>query len=224
MSRFARLGRALVVALAFAFAVLVVVSYRKPGARTEGAKDPVAETLLAEANGARDRMRFRDFQYDETRESEGRYRVTASEAVRFEEKGGRLFRLKDVVFESRESKEGRSVSIRAPRAELAEGSRAFRVFDGVEVAGEEMRVTGESFRYDPARRLLASEGPVDATRGGLVANASVRLHRHARRASSSSTETRASGAGGTGAGPSSCAPRKSSSGATGGSRRAAAPS
>jgi lipopolysaccharide export system protein LptA len=116
-------------------------------------------------------MRFRDFQYDETRESEGRYRVTATEAVRFDEKSGRVFRLKDVVFESRESKEGRTVSIRAPRAELAEGSRAFRVFDGVEVAGEEMRVTGESFRYDPVRRQLASEGPVDATRGGLVANA-----------------------------------------------------
>jgi lipopolysaccharide export system protein LptA len=171
VSRFARLARAAVVALAAAFAVLVVFSYRKPGARTEGAKDPVAETLLAEANGARDRMRFRDFQYDETRESEGRYRVTASEAVRFDDRGSRLFRLKDVLFESRESKDGRTVSIRAPRAELAEGSRAFRIFDGVEVAGEDMRVTGASFRYDPARRQLASEGPVDATRGGLVANA-----------------------------------------------------
>jgi len=171
VSRFARLARAAVAVLAAAFAVLVVLSYRKPGARTEGASDPVAETLIAEANGARDRMRFRDFQYDETRESEGRYRVTASEAVRFDEMGERFFRLKDVVFESQEAKEGQAVSIRAPRAELAEGSRAFRVFDGVEVAGEELRVTGASFRYDPARRLLASEGPVDATRGGLVANA-----------------------------------------------------
>ncbi len=171
MSRFVRLARAAVAVLAAAFAVLVVLSYRKPGARTEGASDPVAETLIAEANGARDRMRFRDFQYDETREAEGRYRVRASEAVRFDEKGERFFRLKDVVFESQEGKEGQAVSIRAPRAELTEGSRAFRVFDGVEVAGEEMRVTGASFRYDPARRLLASEGPVDATRGGLVANA-----------------------------------------------------
>ena len=85
MSRFARLARAAVLVLGAAFALLVVFSYRKPGARTEGAKDPVAETLLAEANGARDRMRFRDFQYDETRESEGRYRVTASEAVRFDD-------------------------------------------------------------------------------------------------------------------------------------------
>ncbi len=171
MSRFARLARAAVLVLGVAFALLVVLSYRKPGARTEDAKDPVAETLLAEANGARDRMRFRDFRYDETRESEGRYRVTASEAVRFDDQGNRLFRLKDVLFESRESRDGRTVSIRAPRAELAEGSRAFRIFDGVEVAGEEMRVTGASFRYDPARRLLASEGPVDATRGGLVASA-----------------------------------------------------
>ncbi len=106
MNRFARVGRALVLVLAGAFAVVVVVSYHKPGARTEGARDPVAETLVAEAHGARDRMRFRDFQYDETREAEGRYRVTATEAVRFDEKGERVFRLKDVVFESRESKDG----------------------------------------------------------------------------------------------------------------------
>ena len=172
MNRLARVGRALVLVLAGAFAVVVVVSYHKPGARTEGARDPVAETLVAEAHGARDRMRFRDFQYDETREAQGRYRVTATEAVRFDEKGERVFRLKDVVFESRESKNGQTVSIRAPRAELTEGSRAFRVFEGVEVSGEGMRVTGASFRYDPARRLLASDGPVDATRGGLVANAS----------------------------------------------------
>ena len=171
MSRFARLGRVAVLVLAAAFALAVAVSYRKPGARPEGATDPVAETLVAEANGARDRMRFRDFQYDETRESEGRYRLTASEAVRFDEGGRRVFRLKDVVFESHESVESRVVSLRAPRAELAEGSRAFRVFDGVEVAGEDARMTGGSFRYDPQRRLLASEGPVDATRGGLVANA-----------------------------------------------------
>jgi lipopolysaccharide export system protein LptA len=172
VSRLARLGRAAVLVLAAAFALVVVFSYRKPGVRPEGATDPVAETLLAEANGARDRMRFRDFLYDETRESEGRYRLRASEAVRFDDKGRRTFRLKDVVFESRESAQAsRVVSIRAPRAEFIEGSRAFRVFEGVEVAGEETRMTGDSFRYDPAHRVLASEGPVDATRGGLVANA-----------------------------------------------------
>jgi lipopolysaccharide export system protein LptA len=171
VSRFARLGRAAAAALAAVFALVVAVSYRKPGARTEDVKDPVAETLVAEANGARDRMRFRDFQYDETRESEGRYRVRASEAVRFDEKGEHVFRLKDVVFESQERPRGQTVTIQAPRAELVEGSRAFRVFDGVEVAGEDTRMTGASFRYDPARRLLASDGPVDALRGGLVANA-----------------------------------------------------
>ena len=171
MSRFARLGRTAIALLAAAFALVVVLSYRKPGARTEGARDPVAETLLAEAGGARDRMRFRDFQYDETRESEGRYRVRASEAVRFDENGRRFFRLKDVVFESREGAGPRAVSIRAPRAELFEGSRAFRVFDGVEVAGEDTRLTGSSFHYDPALRVLASEGPVDATHGGLFASA-----------------------------------------------------
>jgi lipopolysaccharide export system protein LptA len=171
MSRFTRLARAAVLAVGAAFTLLVAFAYRKPGARTEGATDPVAETLVREASGARDRMRFRDFQYDETRESEGRYRLQASEAIRFEEKGERLFRLKDVVFESREGAAGRTISIRAPRAELAEGSRAFRVFDGVEIEGEDTRVTGASFRYDPARRVLASDGPVDATRGGLVASA-----------------------------------------------------
>lgn len=171
MSRFARIGRAAAAALAAVFALVVAFSYRKPGARTEDVKDPVADTLVAEANGARDRMRFRDFQYDETRESEGRYRVRASEAVRFDEKGEHVFRLKDVVFESQERARGQTVTIQAPRAELVEGSRAFRVFDGVEVAGEDTRMTGASFRYDPARRLLASDGPVDALRGGLVANA-----------------------------------------------------
>ena len=116
-------------------------------------------------------MRFRDFQYDETRASEGRYRVRASEAVKFEEKGERLFRLKDVVFESQEGPRARVVSVRAPRAELVEGSRAFRVFDDVRIEGEETSVSASSFRYEPAQRVLASEGPVAALRAGLVAHA-----------------------------------------------------
>ena len=94
-------------------------------------------------------MRFRDFQYDETRVSEGRYRVRASEAVKFEEKGQKLFRLKDVVFESQEGARERVVSVRAPRAELVEGSRAFRVFDDVRIEGEETRVSASSFRSGP---------------------------------------------------------------------------
>jgi lipopolysaccharide export system protein LptA len=166
-----RVARASVAAAAGLFTLLVVLSYRKPGARTEGARDPVAETLLREAGGKRDTMRFRDFQYDETRASEGRYRVRASEAVKFEERGERLFRLKDVVFESQEGGRARVVSVRAPRAELVEGSRAFRIFDDVRIEGEETTVSASSFRYEPASRVLASEGPVGALRGGLVARA-----------------------------------------------------
>ena len=67
-----QVARASVAAAAGAFTLLVLLSYHKPGARTEGARDPVAETLLREAGGKRDTMRFRDFQYDETRASEGR--------------------------------------------------------------------------------------------------------------------------------------------------------
>ncbi len=63
------------------------------------------------------------------------------------------------------------MSVRAPRAELVEGSRAFRVFDDVRIEGEETSVSASSFRYEPALRVLASEGPVAALRGGLVARA-----------------------------------------------------
>lgn len=171
MTRFQRIARAAVLALVPGFALLVVLSYRKPGARTEGARDPVADTLLKESGGKRDTMRFRDFQYDETRASEGRYRVRATEAVKFEEKGEKLFLLKDVVFESREGAGERVISVRAPRAEMIEGSRAFRIFDGVRIEGEETSLSASSFRYDPARRELASEGPVTALRGALVARA-----------------------------------------------------
>ncbi|HSB63268.1 MAG TPA: hypothetical protein VLJ18_03835 [Thermoanaerobaculia bacterium] len=166
-----QVARASVAAAAAAFTLVVLLSYHKPGARTEGARDPVAETLLREAGGKRDTMRFRDFQYDETRASEGRYRVRASEAVKFEERGGKLFRLKDVVFESQEGARAQVVSVRAPRAELVEGSRAFRIFDDVTIEGEDTSVKASSFRYEPALRVLASEGPVAALRGGLVAHA-----------------------------------------------------
>ncbi|MDL2718017.1 MAG: LptA/OstA family protein [Acidobacteriota bacterium] len=171
MTRSRHVARAGILALVAGFTLVVVFSYSKPGARTEGARDPVAETLLKESGGKRDTMRFRDFQYDETRASEGRYRVRATEAVRFEEKGEKLFRLKDVVFESREGVGERVISVRAPRAEMTEGSRAFRIFDGVRIDGEETSLSAASFRYDPVHRLLASEGPVAALRGALVAHA-----------------------------------------------------
>jgi lipopolysaccharide export system protein LptA len=171
LTRFRRIARTFVAALATGFTLFVLFSYHKPGARTEGARDPVAETLLREAGGKRDTMRGRDFQYDETRATEGRYRVRATEAVKFEEKGEKIYRLKDVVFESREDAGERAVAVRAPRAELVEGSSAFRVFDGVRIEGEETSLSAASFRYDPTRRVLASEGPVAALRGGLVARA-----------------------------------------------------
>ncbi len=171
MTRLNRFFRAGVLAAAAGFSLLVALSYRKPGARTEGAVDPVADTLLKESGGKRDTMRFRDFQYDETRASEGRYRLRASEAVRFEEKGEKVFRLKDVVFESREGAGARTISVRAPRAEMTEGSRAFRIFDGVTIEGEEASLTAASFHYDPTHRVFASEGPVAALRGALVARA-----------------------------------------------------
>ncbi len=171
MTRFRRIARACVAALATGFTLFVVFSYHKPGARTEGARDPVAETLLREAGGKRDTMRGRDFQYDETRATEGRYRVRASESVKFEEKGEKIYRLKDVVFESREGAGERVISVRAPRAEMIEGSRAFRIFDGVRIEGEETSLSAASFRYDPALRMLASEGPVAGLRGALVAHA-----------------------------------------------------
>ena len=171
MTRFRRIARTGILALVAGFTLVTVLSYRKPGARTEDARDPVADTLLKESGGKRDTMRFRDFQYDETRASEGRYRVRATEAVRFEEKGEKLFRLKDVVFESREGAGERAISVRAPRAEMMEGSRAFRIFDGVRIEGEETSLSAASFRYDPAHRVLASDGPVAALRGALVARA-----------------------------------------------------
>ena len=171
MTRVRRIARLAVLALGVGFTLLVLFSYRKPGARTEGARDPVAETLLKESGGKRDTMRFRDFQYDETRTSEGRYRLRATEAVKFEEQGEKLFRLKDVVFESQEGPGERVISVRAPRAEMVEGSKAFRIFDGVRIEGEETSLSAVSFRYDPAHRMLASEGPVAALRGALVARA-----------------------------------------------------
>jgi hypothetical protein len=48
------------------FPVLVVLSYRPSGARTLEARDEVAETLLRESQGIRDRLRFEDFDYSES--------------------------------------------------------------------------------------------------------------------------------------------------------------
>lgn len=171
MTRGRRLARRLVAGAAVAFVALLLFSYRKPGARTEETSDPVADTLLEEAKGVRDRMRFRDFEYFETRATEGTYRLRASEALKFNDKGTEIFRLKDVIFESQEATPGRAVEIRAPRAEFFEGSKAFRVFDGVEIFGQETALRGSSFHYEPASRHFISDGPVRALRDQLVGDA-----------------------------------------------------
>jgi lipopolysaccharide export system protein LptA len=166
-----RAARHVLLGLAAAFLVVLVVSYRRPGARPEEKKDEVAPTLLMEVEQVRDRMRFRDFEYVETRPGEATYRLRASEALKFDQGWKSIFRLKDVIFESDERTPGRGVSIRAPRAEFEEGSKAFRLFDGVTIFGEDTTIKGSSFRYDPVRRLFVSESAVAAARGSLVGRA-----------------------------------------------------
>jgi lipopolysaccharide export system protein LptA len=157
--------------LAGAFLVVVALSYKKPGTRTLAPRDEIAATLAAEARGVNDRVRFRGFDYVETRSTEGLYRLRAAEALGYEANGEQIFRLKDVVFESREEAPGHAIAISAPRAEFARTSRAVRVFEGVRVEGEATVLHGESFRYDPKNRTFLSEGKVTAMRGALVARA-----------------------------------------------------
>lgn len=172
MTRGKRLAQRVLEAAALLFLVLLAGLYRRPGTRAgQRESEPVAGTLAAEAKGVREQVRFQGFDYLETREREGRYRLRATEALGFEENGQQMFRLKDVLFESEESAPGRRVALAAPRAEFARLSRAIRVFDGVRIEGEETTLRGASFRYDPARRTFRSDGPVVAVRGAMVANA-----------------------------------------------------
>ncbi|MBK9372411.1 MAG: hypothetical protein IPN03_01400 [Holophagales bacterium] len=171
-----RTRRVLRRALAFlalgGFPLLVVFSYQPSGARTLEARDEVAETLLRESQGERDRLRFEDFDYSE---SEGGgaevYRLRAAEAIAFAEGADRMFRLKDVTFQSRDAATGRTAIVAAPRAEFVPSTKAFRVFEGVRIDGEGVGVRSVSFRYDPLLKLLVSEGPVTALRDGLFATA-----------------------------------------------------
>lgn len=172
MNRARRTGRRLLVLAAAAFVVLLAVSYRKPGIPTDIVKDLVAETLVNEAKGIRDRVRFRGFDYVETRAQEGKYHLRATEALGFEENGDQIFRLKDVLFESQESSTPGGIAISAPRAEFAQLSKAIRVFDGVRIEGEATTLGGRSFHYEPATRVFRSDGAVTAVRGTLVARAS----------------------------------------------------
>ncbi len=151
-------------------AVLVAL-YRKPGTRPSEAPDTIAGTLVQEAGPVHDRMRFKNFDYRKTLGGEERFRLLAAEALRFDVEWERKFLLKDVMFESGPASESAGIRVYAARAEFTEGSRALRVFDGVEIASEEARLSGAAFRYEPAKRELVSEGPVTARRGRLVIRA-----------------------------------------------------
>lgn len=153
------------------FPVAIVLSWRPAGARTDTAPAEVAETLLAESGGVRDRVRFEEFDYSETEGDSEVYRLRAAEAIAFADGADRTFRLKDVAFVTRDAESGRTALLEAPRAEFVPSTKAFRVFDGVRVEGAGVDLAGRSFRYDPLTRLLVSEGPVTAMRGALVARA-----------------------------------------------------
>lgn len=173
MNRVRRRLRWAIAALFFAFLALLTASYRRPGAKATTRRDDVAETLVRELNGVSDQIRFRDFDWTQTREEEGSYRLRASEAVGFTQPGGEpLFRLKDARFESREKGQKSTVAIVASRAEFNQASKALRVFGDFRIEGAQgTTLMGSSFRYDPPNRKFLSEGPVTALRDRLVAKA-----------------------------------------------------
>lgn len=158
-------------ALSFAFLAFLALSIRPAGTRPRAAGGEVAETLVREAGGVRDRIRFRDFVWDETRRDGGTYRLIAAEALGFPDGGDEVFRLKDVRFLTNEEGTTRAVVLSAPRAEFRQSSREVRVFDGVAVDGEGVLLRSESFRYDPVRRTFTSGEAITARRDELVARA-----------------------------------------------------
>ena len=166
-----RLRQALGLLTFVGFPLAIVLSWRPAGARTDSPPAEVAETLLAESEGIRDRVRFEEFDYSETEGDSEVYRLRAAEAIAFADGADRTFRLKDVTFLTRDADSGRVALLEAPRAEFVPSTKAFRVFEGVRVEGAGIHLTGHSFRYDPPTRLLVSDGPVTAIRGSLVARA-----------------------------------------------------
>lgn len=171
MTKGRRLLRLLAVLLAGGWLVVLVVLYRKPGTKPSEARNEIAETLVAEAGPVQDKMRFSNFDYRKTEGGEVQFRLLAAEALRFDVEWERRFRLKDVVFKSGPASASEGVRLYAPRADFTMDSRAFRVYDGVEIVGEEARLLGEAFRYEPTKLELISEGPVTAQRGRLVIHA-----------------------------------------------------
>lgn len=169
MTRTRRLARRAIAAIAAAFVVFLGVSYRAPGPRARRAHGGVADTLRGELDPAvRDQLRFQGFVYESQGADQGTFRLRASEAIGFRAAGDMTFRLKDLVFESREKAEGPEVTITAPRAEFTQGTKALRVFDGFRLGGAETGLRGEAFRYDPVRKTFTSSGPVTAIHGELV--------------------------------------------------------
>ena len=155
------LRRALAFLALGGFPLLVVLSYRPSGARTLEAREEVAETLLRESQGIRDRLRFEDFDYSESEGDAEVYRLRAAEAIAFAEGADRMFRLKDVTFQSRDAATGRIAVVAAPRAEFVPATKAFRVFEGVRIDGEGVGIRSVSFRYDPARQAPRLGGTRD---------------------------------------------------------------
>ena len=171
MNRARRFLQRLITGTGVALVLLLAYFYRKPGIPAGQIRDAVAETLVREAKGIRDRVRFRGFDYVETRAQQGKYHLRATEALGFEENGDQIIRLKDVLFESHEGASGAGIAITAPRAEFAQLSRAIRVFEGVRIEGEGTTLNGKSFHYENMTGKFRSDGPVTAVRGSLVARA-----------------------------------------------------
>jgi lipopolysaccharide export system protein LptA len=171
VNRARRITRRFIAGAGLGLLSVLAYFYRKPGMPTGQIRDAVAETLVKEAKGIRDRVRFRGFDYVETRAQQGKYHLRATEALGFEENGDQIIRLKDVLFESREGSSSAGIAITAPRAEFAQVSRAIRVFDGVRIEGEGTTLNGKSFHYENLTGKFRSDGPVTAMRGGLVARA-----------------------------------------------------
>ena len=155
MTRWRRKARLLIGFAAGAYLFYLGWTVRPTGARPKELAGQVAATLAKEAAGIRDRLRFRDFVYDDHSEG-GSYRIKASEALGFSSDGDDVFRLMDVRVET-SGQEGRpGVALRAPRAEFRQGTKALRVYEGFTMEGETASLRGASFRFDPARREFLS--------------------------------------------------------------------
>ncbi len=170
MTKWRRKARFAIGIAAAAYVLFLAWAVRPTGARPKELAGQVAATLAKEAVGIRDRLRFRDFVYDDNREG-GSYRIRASEALGFSSNGDDVFRLMDVRVET-PGQEGRpGMVLRAPRAEFQQGTKALHVYDGVTIEGEAASLRGTSFRFDPVKREFLSEGPVTMVRGRMLAHA-----------------------------------------------------